>query len=186
MRYQKLWLGWFFLVCFLPISSLNSTTVVYLTDKDLTQRADQILTGKCISKESFWTKDGKRIYTVYKILVTKQLKGKLKKQIFVFRQWGGTKDGIAYFIPGLASFKPSEEAFAFFTPQNHKGFRYTVGLAQGKLKILRNNKKKWLLRNTEGLNFRGARHRGRIEIYDYEKYEAKIKAYLEELRKKKK
>ncbi|RME76976.1 MAG: hypothetical protein D6785_13135 [Planctomycetota bacterium] len=186
MLRKGLFLGIFFLSLSLSPKNLNSTTVVFLTDKDLTKMADQILTGKCISKESFWTSDGKRIYTIYKILVNKRLKGKTSQQIFVFRQWGGTKDGFTYYIPGLATFEPSEEAFGFFTPPNSKGFRYTVGLAQGKLKILRNRKKKLLMRNTVGLHFRGRKHfRGKIELYEYNEYESKIKSYLEELKRKK-
>ena len=128
---------------------LNSTTVVYLTDKDLTRLASEIVEGKCISKQSFWTSDGKRIYTEYKILVSRKLKGKKVSQIFVFRQWGGSVDGFTYFIPGIATFQPGEEVFSFFTPRGKGGFRFTVGLAQGKLRLIRTARgEKYLLRNT--------------------------------------
>ncbi|RME04394.1 MAG: hypothetical protein D6805_03190 [Planctomycetota bacterium] len=171
----------------IPVS-LHSTTVLKLSDRELTHRAKTIFTGKCIQSKSFWTKDKRRIYTVYSFLVEKKIKGKSISQVLTLKQWGGSVDGYRYFIPGIATFRLNEQVFNFLTPKNKQEFQFTVGLAQGKFTILRNRYgKKFLLRNTLGLRFqRGVK--GRVEIIkDYDRFERKIRQYvLEEQERRRK
>ena len=182
----KLALGVFALVCFALPQNLSSTTVQYMDDENLTKNADQIFTGQVLSKKSYWTKDKKRIYTLYKISVTKKFKGKIVNTIQVIKQWGGQVDKYKYHIAGIATFKTNEETFSFFTPANSQGFRLTVGLAQGKLEIKRNREgRRYLLRNTVGLHFRQKNKVGQVEVIrDYDGYEKKISAFVAKHKRK--
>lgn len=160
----------------------DSTTVQFFTDQELTKRADMIFTGKCTGKQSYWNDEHNRIYTLYKFQVQTKIKGKKQTQTVSFKQWGGQVGVYRYAIAGLATFKPNEDAFTFLTPKNKGGFRYTVGLAQGKLRILRDKKgKRFLLRNTRDLHFKNSNKKGHLQrISDYEGFERKIRGFVQE------
>lgn len=167
-------------MCLALPQTLNSTTVKYMDDEALTKNAEQIFNGKVLAKKSFWTKDNKRIYTLYKFLVTKKVKGKITQDIQVVKQWGGQVGNFKYDIAGLASYELNEQAFSFFTSQNKKGFRVTVGLAQGKLKVKKNKSgQRYLIRNTVGLHFKESGQFGNVQVIrSYDKFEKKIQDFV--------
>ena len=59
-------------------------------------------------------------------------------QSLVFRMPGGTlPDGSGMLVPGLPRLAPGEELLLFLTAESKTGQRLTVGLAQGKFEVLR-------------------------------------------------
>jgi hypothetical protein len=133
----------------------GSSTVVRLSNKDLADRADQILHGKCASQESHLSDDGSFIWTEYTLEITERLKGQDDgRKTFTFRSLGGVVGDRGYAISGAATFKNGEEVVCFLdVPHPKNGCRHTIGLAQGKFSVVVDEptQEKFVERDLDGL-----------------------------------
>jgi hypothetical protein len=116
-------------------SLAHATVLVPLDTRALTERADRVVLGNVESQVSRWTDDHQAIYTDVTIRVEKTYKGALKPgDTVVVRREGGVVDGIGMRVYGAAAFAAGEEVLVFV--ENRGGAAYTVGMTQGKLRVL--------------------------------------------------
>jgi hypothetical protein len=135
----------------------HSSTVVFFTHQELAEKAESIVHGVCIDKQSYMHEDGYRVVTEYRFQVHEMLKGTANGSEFVFRQFGGVVGNIGYYVPGAATFTPNEEVLTFVgKPGRRSGCAFTVGLAQGKFSVRRDGAtgRKILFRKLSGLRVR--------------------------------
>jgi hypothetical protein len=126
----------------LAVRSSDATTVVALSDAELACGAKTVLHGDVVSRESFVTATGGRIYTEYRFAVRDLLKGAAESDgTVVFREWGGEVGGTHYWLPGVSGYKLGEEVVAFLGDADPRtGVGLTYGLAQGKFVVQRDAK----------------------------------------------
>jgi hypothetical protein len=116
-------------------TTAQATVLVPLDTRALTERADRVVLGTVESQVSRWTDDHQAIYTDVTIRVAKSYKGALKAgDTVVVRREGGVVDGIGMRVYGAASFATGEEVVVFV--ENRGGAAYTVGMTQGKLRVV--------------------------------------------------
>jgi hypothetical protein len=139
----------------LSSSPVGSATVLRLTDEELTERADVVLHGKCTGKTSRLPQDGSDlIYTEYTFDVLGRLKGdEGGGKTFTFRALGGVVGNRGLVISGAPVYTQGEEVIAFLDrPHEKTGCRHTIGLAQGKFRVVADESgAKLLERDLDGL-----------------------------------
>jgi hypothetical protein len=118
---------------------LSATTMVFLTEDDLVDRARTIVHGDVVSKRCALAPEGGRIYTEYVFRAREVLKGTAAPDgTVVFREWGGEVNGVRYAIPGVGEFAQGEEVVAFLgAPDPRTGVGFTTGLSLGKFRVVR-------------------------------------------------
>lgn len=114
----------------------NSATVLKLDTAEMTKRAERIVHGKVVAKESHEIEGSRQIFTEYRIQVTEAWKGADGQTEIAFKQLGGKVAGRGYFISGAAEFEVGQEVVAFLDrPNPVNGCAFTIGLAQGKFDV---------------------------------------------------
>ena len=163
------------------LAPASSTTVLEMNTEEMTARADLILRGRVLSSESLWDDSRTKIFTEYLLEVEECFKGVPGETRKVsVRQWGGVVGDRGYYIPGVATFAPNEDVFAFFTsPNPRSGTRFTVGLSQGKYSVLdeESSGKELLRRNLRGLTYYDA-----ISDRSYEPEPEEAPVYYDDIR----
>jgi len=114
----------------------SAAVVVRLPLPDLVSRSELILEGRCLSVRSERDPEG-LILTVVSVLVDRGYRGTDPGQRVEFRLPGGEVGDDGLVVPGVPTFREGEEVFLFLTPPSPRGVRLPVGLAQGKLRIVR-------------------------------------------------
>lgn len=111
-------------------------TVVRLEIEDLAERSDLAIearvTSKCVTPDPWG-----RIATEYALRVERTFAGSHVAQRTLRIPGGTLPDGSGLVLPGLPTLAVGEEALLFLTPENARGERLLVGLAQGRLRIVR-------------------------------------------------
>lgn len=140
------------LIAALAISSIaTATSVQRFSVRDLSTRSASVAVARVVASESRW--DGGEIYTYITLQVSEGLKGARKGETLQLRQLGGQVGDIASIVPGMPSFKNSEEVLVFLTAPDKAGYRWVMGLEQGKYSISTDTRgKKNVRRNTAELN----------------------------------
>lgn len=113
--------------------SLRATIMVPLAVEDLAQRADLVLRGTVTSKVCLKDPEG-RIYTKIEFKVTEVWKGSLTTNTFAIVHAGGTLGDERAVVDGEASYALGEELVTFLR-RNHRGEGVSIGLAQGKFNV---------------------------------------------------
>ncbi len=127
----------------LVAASARATTMIALDLKDLTERAERVVLATVESSEAHWTPDHKAIYTDVTVRVTRVYKGDAKAgETMVVRREGGSVEGIAMKVFGAPAFTPGEEVVVF--TEWRGAARYVVGMAQGKLRVVVKDGKRWV------------------------------------------
>jgi hypothetical protein len=103
---------------------------------DLVQKSTRIVVGKCLSRESRWNERNTLILTTTRFAVSEPLKGSKDGFVEVVTV-GGTLDGITQTVSGMPAFEPEEEVLLFLEPSK-SGQWQTLGLSQGKFRVVRN------------------------------------------------
>ena len=129
-----LWVG----LCFLLLlggslaAPSHATTVVRLSEIEMTQQADWIGVGQVRSVRSEWI--GRRIWTIVELQVSETLKGTAAPSVTVVVP-GGTdmRRGLAYIVPGVPSFIPKDVRMMVFGRRTElvAGAFQPIGLGQG-------------------------------------------------------
>jgi hypothetical protein len=138
----------------LTANAASSTTVVRMTNQDLAEKADVVVHGKCVAKESRLSDDGSYVYTEYTIDVAEQLKGDdAAPRAFTFRSIGGVVNGRGTAIAGAAAYQQGEEVVTFLDKENAKTrCRFAVGMAQGKFSVVEDaTRTRYVERDLKGL-----------------------------------
>jgi hypothetical protein len=114
----------------------GATTMMALDLPALTERAEMVVAGRVLETRSAWTPEHDAIYTDVTLLVDRALAGPVRagEQIVVRRE-GGSVDGVGMKVYGAPSFTRDEEVVVFL--ERRGAARYVVGMAQGKLALVR-------------------------------------------------
>jgi hypothetical protein len=118
---------------FLP-ALVDATAVRKLSDEDLTNQAETIMTGKCVSIRSEWNEERTKIFTYINIAPQNLLKGDREPQSIIIRQPGGEVGEIGMHVDGISVFEEGEEVLLFLEKGQNEFYR-TLGLSQGKFSI---------------------------------------------------
>jgi hypothetical protein len=105
------------------------------TDRELTDFADVVVTGRVLEIASAWDATTGHIYTYVTIAVQEVLKGDIAPSRLVIKQIGGTVGDVSLEVPGQARFAAGEDIVAFLEVRPRDGTLYTSGLWQGKWRI---------------------------------------------------
>jgi hypothetical protein len=118
---------------FLP-AVVNATAVRKLSDEDLANQAETIITGKCISIKSEWNDERTKIFTYITIAPQNLLKGDRMPRSITIKQPGGEVGDIGMRVDGVSVFEEGEDVLLFLERDQRDSYR-TLGLSQGKFAI---------------------------------------------------
>jgi hypothetical protein len=145
----------FVITCTLS-QSAQATIVESLDLREMVSRSERIVRGRVAAQKAYWA-DG-RIWTDVTIRVDATFKGAPAQtlpasQTLIVRHLGGTVNGIGSRTIGEVQFAPNEEVFLFL---RHAADAYqTVGLSQGKLRIVRDASGARAVGNLQGAKLLG-------------------------------
>lgn len=109
-----------------------ATTVLRFDDRELAERAEEILRGRLLDRQSYFDASG-MIVTAYTFAVDEVMKGDGIGSTFTLVQPGGQVGDQGLYIAGVAQFRPGEESVIFVAQPDTPGTpTFTVGLSQGK------------------------------------------------------
>ena len=137
-----------FLLIILTLAAIKTSAILMrpLSIEELSQKANLILNGTIISKSCERDNAG-RIFTKHELQVTEVWKGSLETNLFIIVHSGGTIGDERADMSGEASFDVGEEIVAFLVV-NQRGQGVSIGLAQGKFTVSRDeNTGEKLVRN---------------------------------------
>ncbi|MCX7944484.1 MAG: hypothetical protein N2746_08255 [Deltaproteobacteria bacterium] len=114
---------------------LFASVALKLTNKEMTEKADEIVIGSV--KEISYTFDEKQQtpYTITTIVVEKWIKGSAKEKEIKIRQIGGKVNNQHLFITGDAKLKEGERVILFL--KKGEEFRFLLALSQAKFSIIK-------------------------------------------------
>jgi hypothetical protein len=132
---------------------LDAGTAVALDLAGLVDGAEWVFEGRVLDASAQRDASG-RIETRYRMSVSASFLGGDASER-VFRLPGGVlPDGAGMVLPGVPRFVPGEDAIVFLTRESRTGMRMPVGLAQGKLGVVRDALgRRTLARDFAGLEF---------------------------------
>lgn len=110
----------------LAASSGLADSVVPINAAQMAEKADIVLSGKCISSKAEVKNDINVTTSTFEVLEV--VKGKVAGPTFTFSQ---------FVFRGAPSYEPGKEYLLFLTPESRLGLRSPVGLGQGKFMVLK-------------------------------------------------
>ena len=125
----------------------TATSVQKFSIKDLSTKSNAIVRATVESAVSEQDATSREIYTYVTLRVVEPVKGATKDQILTIRQLGGEVGTLASIVPGMPSFKATEEVVVFLTEKDHSGHSWVMGLQQGKYSIRTDAKGMKFVRN---------------------------------------
>lgn len=118
-------------------SNVDASTVLRLDVEDLVARCDVALEGRVISARAQLDARG-RIETEYVVHVARTFWGTALTDRTIRLPGGVLPDGRGLVIPGMPTLAVDETALLFLSPENVRGARIPIGLAQGRLRVVTN------------------------------------------------
>jgi len=118
----------------IQLPAVNATVVKRLSDQDLVNQTQMVLTGTCTSIRSEWDEDGTKIFTYITISPQNFIKSDEAPQEITVQQLGGEVGDIGMHVDGVSAYEEGEEVILFLK-KGRKGFHRTLGLSQGKFSI---------------------------------------------------
>ncbi len=115
--------------------------MIGLSTEELTKSSEVVIKGVVEEVESYWSEDGKTIFTGALITVRDVIKGKIDQRKIVVEYEGGIVGNKGLMVSDVSSLKKGEKIILFLTPGKSKkreqnGDVYNiVGRAQGKYTI---------------------------------------------------
>ncbi|MFB3903339.1 MAG: hypothetical protein ACE15E_07795 [Acidobacteriota bacterium] len=137
------------LVLFGPATLAVSVKTLNLVQ--MTERADRVFHGKCLSRQTV-DENASIPIVEYRFLVKKAIKGVADGETVVFRQVGGSETGRPG-IPGVPQYRVGEELVLFLRKESRRGLTSPVGLGQGAFLVKKNGTGR-----AEVMNFVGNRN----------------------------
>ncbi|HEX2569853.1 MAG TPA: hypothetical protein VH877_09885 [Polyangia bacterium] len=160
-------LGALLLVSWMAPRDAGATVVAPLDLRGMVSQADEIALGRVEAQRSRWTADHSAILTEVTLRVERGVKGVRDGERITLLREGGEVDGLGMLVRGAARFEPGEEVLVFLERRDglprqaqkatapSAGPRWTVGMAQGKMRIASVAGRRMAVRNMEGLAFLG-------------------------------
>jgi hypothetical protein len=138
------WLGLFAaMVLVIGARSAHASLVQALDLAALVAEAEQVVVGRVVSETSHYDERG-RIVTDTTLQVEETLKGdRAPGAAIVVRKLGGVVDDIGMRVSGEASFTVGESVLLFGARYRAGGALRTVGMAQGAIRIVEKNGRRW-------------------------------------------
>lgn len=134
-----------------------ATQVLPQSSEDLTQKADLIFVGTCLTRT---VKDATPVHTEYTFKIETPVKGALQAgEVFTLRQWGGlpntaTPKGLTGpRLLGMPSYDPGQSYMLFLGQPTQAGFRVPVGLGQGVFHVTKSADGATVVQNEMGNRF---------------------------------
>jgi hypothetical protein len=118
---------------YLAAHPVQATIMYPLAIEDLTHHAELILHGTVVSQACLKDPEG-NIVTRIELKVSEVWKGKLSTNDFILIHGGGTVGDLRTVVDGQAEFERGEEIVVFLR-LNQRGEGVTIGLAQGKFRV---------------------------------------------------
>ncbi|MBI5160769.1 MAG: hypothetical protein HY996_05060 [Micrococcales bacterium] len=123
----------------------SATLLVYMTDEELTARADAIVLAEVTAVESYRDARLHRVFTRVTLGVEQYLKGQGPGEILV-RVAGGTLGDLEYRVLGAPRFQPGEQVVLFLAARPEAAS--IIGMTQGKLRVVTDEAgQKWVERD---------------------------------------
>lgn len=133
-----------FLLFSLPVTA---TTFIHQSLDELDQQADYVIMGTVLEHRAF--KEKASIVTETTIAVDETLRGPSQPLIITVKELGGMVDDVLMVVPGSPQFDDGERIALFFKEDRKSRMQsaltkwgglqgHTVGMGQGKFRILRN------------------------------------------------
>jgi hypothetical protein len=138
-------------------SPAQGTIALRLELPELTASADVVVRGRVTGEVSRWDSSRRRIYTEVTVAVAEVYKGDARVgQEVVVTRLGGSVGGVGMRVAGEVSLAAGEESILFLRRHEaQRGARLTVvGMAQGKLTVLRDRRGVRVLPATGGSGLR--------------------------------
>ncbi|MSP58841.1 MAG: hypothetical protein EXR72_00600 [Myxococcales bacterium] len=143
---------WSALALLLLAAPARASTILPLDLRELCAHADQILVARVESQTARWNSDHSAIYTDVSLRVSRSMKGEaVEGELVIVRREGGEAEGMGMLVTGAARFSDGEEVVVFL--ERRGAARWTVGMAQGKLRVATVAGKRVALRSVAGLEF---------------------------------
>jgi hypothetical protein len=135
-RFIYLWL--ILLVFNLPSFAQDQSIVI----KNLSWRADVILTGTVTQMESNWNESKTRIYTKTTVQVEEFIKGNNNENFIEISHPGGEVGDMGELYTHMPKFENNEEVLVFLKKDEKKNQYKIVSGAEGKIRVLEDAKTK--------------------------------------------
>lgn len=118
----------FFFSCFAQVSSTDV--------KNMSEKADIIITGKVTQQTSSWNEDNSRIYTSATIQVEEYLKGNDSESSVVVRYLGGEVGEVGELYSHMPRFEDREEVLVFLTRDEQNSNYKVFNGSDGKINVV--------------------------------------------------
>lgn len=115
----------------MPLAA-QATLLVYMSDEDLTARADAVVQGEVLSVESYRDARLNRVFRRVTVGVHEYLKGQGPSEVLV-RVAGGVLGELEYRVLGAPQFEVGEQVVLYL--EARADTNGVIGMAQGKLRI---------------------------------------------------
>jgi hypothetical protein len=117
------------------ISSASATTVLPISEEELTKRATVIAMGVVEDVRSEYATDGSTIYTYIDVKVSRTLKGDVPDGTLKLRQLGGTVGDETVLLAGAPDYMIGEEFLIFAGPFIRTDYFGVLGIFYGRYDI---------------------------------------------------
>lgn len=136
----------------LPVSA-GATLLVYMSDEELTARADAVVQAEVLDVESYRDSRLHRVFTRVTLGVQQYLKGQGPDEVVV-RVAGGVLGDLEYRVLGAPRFEPGEEVVLFLQARDEAAS--VIGMTQGKLRVVTDDAgETWVERDLTSVAFTG-------------------------------
>ena len=134
-------------------ATAGATLLVYLSDEELTTRADAIVQAEVLDVESYRDSQVHRVFTRVTLGVEQYLKGHGPDEVVV-RIAGGALGDLEYRVLGAPRFEPGEEVVVFLEARPDAAG--VIGMTQGKLRVVTDEAgEKWVERDLTSVALTG-------------------------------
>lgn len=123
---------------FLLTASVYASVALKLSNKEMTEKADEIVIGTVKEITYIFDEKQKTPYTISTIVVEKWIKGGSDEKEIRVRQIGGKFKDQHLFVSGDAKLKEGERVLLFLTKGEE--FRFILALSQAKFSIIKDDK----------------------------------------------
>lgn len=102
----------------------------------IVSQSEIIIRGRVVDRVSFWSDDGRTIYTDVTIATTETLKGKLDGHQTTVRVEGGEVGNVGIHVEHQPTFRIDENVIIFMASTTADGTRFIPHLEQGKFTVI--------------------------------------------------
>jgi hypothetical protein len=128
---KRSWVG-FVLMLALALPA-GASTFIAMSQKELVEKAEAVVTGRVVEVSSFWNNEGTAIVTEAVVEVEDSILGNVPSHVRV-RTFGGQVGDYKIVAHGFPTFEQNERLLLFLEPEQ-EGFHKVLGYQQGEFRI---------------------------------------------------